>query len=254
MSYNFDNKNMLPTIPMKELGLSDEEVSIYLSLLRSGGAIASTVAKEVGMKRTSVYAVLKGLMQKGFVTMYYRKNKQLYYAEKPMRVANYFEKKLDAFTAIIPVLETLDKKQTQAFGLRFIISLDELKNFYHGVLEEYKGDEYCAIGSTNAWQGLEPDFFVQYRKDRAAAHIKTRILITEESRTVNPDDATLLRRVKFLPEKYRFKSTIDIFHDKVIIVSPELSSLAVVIAVPAMVDVFQGMFDMIWDFCDNNKK
>lgn len=243
---------MLPTIPMKELGLSDEEVSIYLSLLRSGGSIASAVAKDVGIKRTTVYAILKGLVQKGFVTMYYRKNKQLFYAEKPARVAQYFEKKLDAFTAIIPTLEALDKKQAQAFGLRFIETMGELKHFYQDVLQEYKGKQYCAVGSATAWQGLEPEFFVQYRKDRAAANIKTKILITEESKSASPNDATLLREVKLLPKKYAFKSTIDIFKDKVLIVSPELSSLAVVIAIPAMVDVFQGMFDMIWDF--GNKK
>ena len=50
-----------------------------------------------------------------------------------------------------------------------------------------------------------------------------------------------------MPERFKFKSTIDIYADKVLIVSPELSSLAVVIAIPAMVDVFKSAFEMIWE-------
>ncbi len=262
ISYNYDTykiclkilttQRMLPTTALRELGLSDQEAAVYISLLRSGGTIASTVAKDIGIKRTTVYAILKAMAQKGFVTQYYRKNKQLFYAERPERVAHYFEKKVSSFIDIIPALESIEKKDIQIAGLRFIQTMNELKQFYDGILGEYKNKQYCAIGSTVAWQGLEPEFFTSFRKERAAAHIKTKILITEESRKINPDDPTLLREVCYLPEKYQFKSTIDIFKDKVLIVSPELSTLAVVIAIPAMVDVFQGMFDMIWDF--NHKK
>jgi len=238
---------MQPNVAMKELGLTQQESLIYLSLLKTGGNIASNVAREVGIKRTTVYALLKCLAEKGFVTTYYRKSKQLFYAEKPMKVANYYERKLEAFTSMIPMLESLEKKETQKSGLRFIETVEELKRFYAGILTEYKGKQYCVIGSAGAWEGLEPAFFIQYRKDRAKAKIKTRILLTEESRSINPKGAELLRSVKFLPEKYHFKSTIDIFGDRILIVSPELSSLAVVIAIPAMTDIFKGMFEMLWE-------
>ena len=79
---------------LEEMGLSPEESAIYLALLRVGGSIASAVARETGIKRTTVYALLRSLANKGFVMLYYRKNKQLYYAEKPQRVVEYFEKKI----------------------------------------------------------------------------------------------------------------------------------------------------------------
>jgi hypothetical protein len=56
-----------------------------------------------------------------------------------------------------------------------------------------------------------------------------------------------LREFKYLPPIYKFKSTIDIFGDRILIVSPELSSLAVVIAIPAMTDVFKTVFQVLWD-------
>ena len=232
---------------LKDLGLSDQETDVYISLLRSGGAIASVVAKNTGIKRTTVYALLKALSKKGFVTMYYRKNKQLYYAEKPQRVANHYEKKISSFVDLIPSLESLEKKQLNMVGLRFIETLDELKKFYNEILEECKGKDYKIIGTAKYWQGLDKNYFIKYRKDRAKAKIKTKLLLTEESKKDNPKDKNLLRDVKFLSKKYGFKSTMDIFNDKVLIISPELSSLAVVIAVPAMVDIFDAMFNIIWD-------
>ena len=71
--------------------------------------------------------------------------------------------------------------------------------------------------------------------------------LSHDSLKNNDADKSLLREVKFLPEKYKFKSTIDIFKDKVLIISPEISSLAVVLEVPAMVDVFKSVFEITWD-------
>jgi sugar-specific transcriptional regulator TrmB len=232
---------------LQELGLTDQESAVYLSLLKSGGAMASTVARDIGIKRTTVYAILKTMAQKGFITTYYRKSRQLFYAEKPARVADYFSKKVASFVEVIPALESLEKKQLKITGLRSIETVAELEKFYEQILVEYKNKEYRAIGNATAWQGLDPEFFIEYRKRRAAANIKTKILITEESKESSPTDSSLKREVKLLPEKHTFKSTIDIFNDKILIVSPELSSLAIVIAVPAMVDVFQCMFDMLWE-------
>ncbi len=232
---------------LKELGLSDIEAHIYCSLLKLGGSLASAIAKDVGTKRTTVYALLKGLAQKGFVTMYYRKNKQFYYAERPARLAAHFEKKLATFTAMIPMLESFDKKQAQTIGLRFIETKEELKKFYAGILHEYKNKEYYIIGSLHGWEDLDPAFFIRYRKDRGNAHIRTKLLLTNDSRKDNPAEPALRREVRYLPKQYAFKSTIDIYKDKILIVSPELSSLAVVIAIPTMTDIFESVFQMLWE-------
>ncbi len=235
---------------LEELGLSSDEAVIYVALLRLGGAIASVVAKETGIKRTSVYALLHSLAKKGFVTMYYRKNKHLYYAEKPQRVAEYYENKINSFAELIPSLEALGKKQLQISGIRLIETVDELKKFYRGVLSEYKNKSYRIIGNSNAWEGIEPDFFKDFRTKRGQKKISTKLLLTHDSQGLNPTKKELLREFKYLPAKYIFKSTIDIFDDKILIVSPELSCLAVVIAVPAMIDVFKIIFQLIWDFTE----
>lgn len=238
---------------LQNLGLSDQAARVYLTLLKIGGSRASAVARATGMKRTTVYPILRSLSQKGFVMMYYRKSQQFYYAQKPVRVMGLLEKKIDAFASVIPLLESLEKKQTLDIGLRFIETKEELEEFYQGILMEYKGRSYRVISSAKEWQNIDPDFFIEFRKDRGAARIRTRLLLSADSREINPEDPTLLRDYRFLPEKYPFQSSIDIFDDKVLVVSPFLSSLAVVIAIPAMVDIFGSIFEMLWEVTPDPK-
>lgn len=238
---------------IKELGLDDNEVSIYLALLKIGGSQASVVAKELGIKRTTIYPILQSLAAKGMVNVYFRKNRHFYYAQKPNRVVGLFKKKIESFESIIPLLESMEKKQVMTMGLRFIETVEELKQFYNGILDEYKNKEYYIIGNGQSWEDLEPDFFIQYRKNRGKYNIKTKLLLTSNFKIQNPTEKELKREWKFLPEKYQFQSTIDIFDDKILIVSPEISSLAVVIAVPAMTDIFKAVFEMLWEMLPEEK-
>lgn len=230
------------------LGLSKQEAGVYLAGFKLGGGTATAIAKEVGMQRTAVYPILKTLAEKGLTMIYFRGSRKVFSFQKPNRVAEMFSHKLEMFNKLIPAIEALDKKQAQAFGLRFIESKDELEKFYEEILDEYKHKEYYAIGNANAWESIDPEFFIAFRKKRAQNNIQTKLLLSSDSIKLNVSLSNdLLREFKYLPEQYKFKSTIDIYRDKVLIISPEISSLAVVIAIPAMVDIFKSMFEIIWD-------
>lgn len=232
---------------MLEIGLSTQEAETYLALLKLGGSTATNLAKEIGFKRTTVYPVLKSLAEKGCVFVYFRKSKRYYYAQKPGKLVNLLEKKVEFFNSALPLFESLDKKQAQVMGLRFIETKEELKQFYENILAEYKNKNYRVIGNAYEWESIDPEFFAYYRKNRGRLNIKTRLLLSADSEGVNPTDKILLREFKYLPEKYKFKSTMNIFNDKILIISPHISSLAVVIAVPVMVDIFKSMFEIIWE-------
>ncbi len=238
---------------LKNLGLTDPETTVYLSLLKLGNAEAGIVAKDTGIKRTTMYDILSSLTKKGFATVYFKKNKRTFYPQKPQRIISLFEKKLEAFQNIVPQLQMFDKKQTQALGLRLIQTKAELEQFYLGVLSEYKNGTYCDIGNAVAWEVLAPDFFHAFRKDRAKHNIHTRLLLTHDSQPYNPTEASLLRSYRYLPDTLHFNSMIDIFPDKILIVNPYLATLGVVIAIPAMVDIFQSIFDFLWELVENEK-
>lgn len=232
---------------LRDIGLSNHEADAYLALVKLGESTAAGLAKEMGIKRTSVYAILQSLSNQGFAESLIRRNKSYYVPAKPEKLASRFEEKLETFRSIIPSLETMEKKEARAFGLRLIETSAELETFYRDILDEYRGKEYRIIGNAVSWEGIDEDFFIQFRKERAARGIRTKLLLSADSRANNPTDAALLREFKYLPEKYAFESTIDIFDDTILIVNPKMQSLAIVIATPVVVDIFRSMFDMLWD-------
>lgn len=239
-----------------DFGLTEQEAQAYLTLFKLGGATASVLAKEAGLKRTTIYPILKALSQKGCVLVYFKKNQHHYYAQNPNKLASLLQKKVEFFNSIIPMFESMEKRQAKSIGLRFIETKEELESFYNDVLHEYKNKKYLVIGNTNEWESIDPEFFANYRKERAKLNTKIKLLLSTDSQITNPAEKSLLREYKYLPEKYNFKSTMNIFDDKVLITSPSQSSLAVVIAVPAMVDIFKSMFEIIWNSMpvENNDK
>jgi sugar-specific transcriptional regulator TrmB len=234
-------------IALKSLGLSHQEAKMYLAVFKLGEPTAAQSTKEAGIQRTAGYPILKSLAEKGLIDVYMKKSRKVFHAQKPSRLSEMFSRKLENFNHLIPEIESLDRRQAEILGLRFIESKNELKNFYEEILAEYKDKQYYIIGNANAWEAIDPEFFVKFRKNRANENIKTKLLLSSDSARINPVEKELLREFKYLPEKYGFKSTIDIYNDKILVISPNISSLAVVIAIPAMVDVFKSMFEIIWD-------
>ena len=52
---------------LKQLGLGEKEIDIYLSILKQGKVRATALARSLGLKRTTVYSVAKELVEKGLI-------------------------------------------------------------------------------------------------------------------------------------------------------------------------------------------
>jgi sugar-specific transcriptional regulator TrmB len=233
---------------LKDLGLSDQEIEVYISLLKTGGSDATSLSKQANIKRTTVYPILERLIKQNMVTAYEQGKKRFYSPIAPSRLASLFEMKIKNLFKVVPFLEKLKAENIKAYGIRMIQSKKDLRSFYTDILEEYKNKEYHIIGSTPTWLNTDKEFFIDYRKRRAMNNTKVRLLLSADSKKIiGLEDPSLLREHKYLPEKYVFKSTIDIFDDKIIIIGPSVDALAVVIEIPPMVDVFRSAFQILWD-------
>ena len=236
------------TAILKEIGLSEQEINVYIGLLKTGGSDATTLANEIGIKRTTVYPILEKLISSEIVTSLEQGKKRLFVPIKPSKLISLYERKVQTLSKIVPMLENMQGKLTEGYGVRFIRSKKEFETFYENVIDEYRGREYFIIGNAGAWLNIDRDFLIDFRKRRAAANISAKILLSSDSKgEQGQQDKSLLRDFKYLPEKYIFKSTIDIYDDKVIIIGPEVKAMAVVIDIPPMVDIFRSIFMALWE-------
>lgn len=142
------------------------------------------------------------------------------------------------------IQELIDKAQTQGKGVSFLNTSDQLKRFYLDGLERYK--EWRALASIEDWLPVDQDFLQDFRLKLNEKGINIRVIFKKSGLQYEPGNLKH-RYVKVVPDSYKFRSSIDILEDKILIMNPHLSVLGIVIEGEALVDVFIDMFDLLWD-------
>ena len=92
---------------LKEFGLSDNEIEIYICLLKTGTSNANKIAKIIGMKRTTTYDNLSFLMSKGIVSTITKDKVQYFEASDPENIIALLEEKKGKINKIVPELKRL---------------------------------------------------------------------------------------------------------------------------------------------------
>lgn len=114
---------------LQQVGLSNKEILVYMTLLSGGPSSVRKLAKETNTNRGSVYDTLKALQTHGLVGMYQKHKKQFFLAEDPEKL-----------------LDVVEHRERSITSLRRGVSelLPELKSLYvHGgmkpVVKYYEG-------------------------------------------------------------------------------------------------------------------
>ncbi|PIN76284.1 hypothetical protein COV18_00015 [Candidatus Woesearchaeota archaeon CG10_big_fil_rev_8_21_14_0_10_37_12] len=91
---------------LKELGLSDGQITVYSAVLELGTSTLSTIQKKTGIGRRNIYDNLNKLIEKGFVTYIIKEGKKAYTCTHPNKIQEDIEIKKKA-------LEQLEKQIPQ---------------------------------------------------------------------------------------------------------------------------------------------
>ena len=80
---------------LKIVGLSDNEVSIYLALLELGKGTVSEISRKATLNRTTGYDVLNRLTTKRLISISGKEPKQEYVAESPDQLERFIVEELE---------------------------------------------------------------------------------------------------------------------------------------------------------------
>ena len=95
---------------LKEIGLADNEIKIYLALLKNGAMNPLNIAKITELHRGYVYDSLERMQVKGIVTSLTINKKKHFQAVSPTKILDHMRLKITNFEEIIPKLNSLQKK------------------------------------------------------------------------------------------------------------------------------------------------
>ncbi|MFH1307725.1 MAG: helix-turn-helix domain-containing protein [archaeon] len=90
---------------LTELGLSQNEAKVYVSLLKLGVTTTTYVAKESKLHRSNVYDSMKKLVEKGLASYIKKEKVTLYEACNPKFFLNILKEREEKFREIMPQLE-----------------------------------------------------------------------------------------------------------------------------------------------------
>ncbi len=103
---------------LKNFGLSEKEIAVYLALVELGSSSVRTISEKAKVNRGTTYDILKSLINMGIISYYNKKSKQYFMAERPETLLAVIDKKQEDLAEVkanieenIPLLKTLFEKQ-----------------------------------------------------------------------------------------------------------------------------------------------
>jgi len=230
----------------KELGLTDNEVRIYLLLLKFGMMNPSTISQKLGLHRAYIYDALERMQEKEVVNSILKDNKKNFQATSPDNLIELLKLRLENFQKIVPDLmkvAELKKEETK-------VELHKGKRVYRILLKDLisslrKNEEAYLIGIDEdiLLTEVEPIYLKQYLQAIKLKNIKEKIIIKKGGKKLR--DPNL--QYKKIDEKYIGKTAQIIYNNKIAIFIPGTPYYLIIIENKEVAETYKKQFSLLWN-------
>ncbi|MBI2355787.1 MAG: TrmB family transcriptional regulator [Candidatus Doudnabacteria bacterium] len=202
---------------LKEIGLSDKEIAVYLSLIELGPSPVRNVATHARINRGTTYDALKKLLEEGLVNYLDKSTHQYFVASQPEKIINLIKQKQDQLESLkqsaqdgLAELKLMFEKRGGKPVARFYEGPEGIRMILEDVLQTLeKSDDkiYYAYSSAgirkNVYEAM-PDF--SKRRIKQEISVKT-ISLSEGGHLVGLDER------KWMPtSKKDLKATYELIY------------------------------------------
>lgn len=237
--------------PLKKIGLTDSEIKIYLTLLKTGSTTTGTLTKETKLHKSRVYECLHRLIDKGLVGSMVQDFAKYFSATHPGRLLDYLDEKkkqIDAekeeITKIIPQLlqeQRYLQEETEALVFK---GKEGIKTIHFDIIKHAKGILY--IGAKGKVIEEIKYFFENYEKLRVGKKISQKLLCTKELKEKILKNRALTE-YRYLPPHWNTKNVIFIYADKVVNVIWLEEPIAVMCKNGEVANSYRLIFNSLWE-------
>ena len=241
---------------LQDIGLTDKESLVYLSLLAVEHASVLDLANKTKIKRPTVYVVLESLSKKGLVSETTVGKKTHYHAEPPERLETFVERQKIALEEsqkvlkdIIPQIKSVARDSGERPVVKYfegregIISAND--ELFAGI--EQGGEKVTYLIYP---KDLVEDIFTdkereKYRSMRISQDIKSKSIYSSEKGD-KPSDSTG-DRIKIDGKRYPITCDISIYKDRVRISILEEKLSGIFIRSKDFAETLKSVFKLAFD-------
>lgn len=240
---------------LAKIGLDNNEIKIYLTLLKEGALLAGTIADKTQIHRRTVYDALNKLLKKGIITYSILNGKKHFQAVNPDRLLLFLKEKKTRVeeeekevTNILQQLKELFKTPKTRIHAEIFTGKEGVKSVMELILKEKK--EWLSIGATGTGLIVFPFYLKHFSKKREKLKIKRKVLIaqTKEGKEYFKElKKQKFVNVKFLPKNIKQPQTIWVFGDKIAILLVSLDQpIVFLIDNNEISNSFKDYFNWMW--------
>jgi sugar-specific transcriptional regulator TrmB len=234
---------------LQSLGLNSKEAKIYLALLELNEGHPSTISRKSGIKRPTTYVILEQLTKHGLVSHVKKSSGVLYRAVDPRKLIEEEKNKINALEDSLPELMSLGAK----FGATPQMSVYEGQKGLIQIMEETLNTSehlLCWCDVEIATGTILSDYFPYYLKKKVQKGIWLKGIFTYNQSGLRhkKNQNEEFREVYLVPkEKFPFKNEINIYDDKVAIISHQ-DEIGVIIQNQNIADSQKAIFNLAFEY------
>ena len=243
----------MDTAVLKSIGLTENEIKIYIVLLKGGSATAYELSQKTGIYRTHIYDKLEQLMEKGLVTHNYQAAKKYFQATSPEKIKHYIEEKKKELELkekqidiLLPQLKAMADLPEEDTRVEVFKGKEGLKYFLKDIIKTKKEVLVTGIDDSKYNETL-PIFMEQYFRDLKLNKITERIITIEKTKAFRFNKKLApTTKYRFLEEKQFNPTNTFIYGDKIVIVSWGTPITATMIKNKGVAETYRNYFNLLW--------
>ena len=225
---------------LENIGLSQNEITVYLTLTDAGSVKAGRISKLAKMDRSSVYNALQMLLDKGLVSFVLIGKVKWFQAVGPRRILEYLKEQEEDVKHIVAHLQERHQRHKVEGQVRLFKGIKGVKSVFLDIIRTGK-DNYV-FGSEGQFSERMPDFAYQFDRMKKEKGIHTQMLLRKGRTELDSKTSVHL----YLPGVSESPAVTNIYGNKIAIIIWTDEPEAVVIENAAAAQAYRSYFDVMW--------
>lgn len=243
---------------LRDLGLTDKEPEIYAELVKTSGVQpASTIARKLGMNRTTVYKTLLKLAKLGLVTKTMQHGITCFLAEDPEKALedllikrrNQLDDLNKSFTQMLPEIKNMQQHELLMPKMRYYEGAEGVMRVYEDTLVE--GETIYSFENVQSMDPMIKDYlFDSYLPRRIEKEIFAHVITPKNPENIQfrEEDKECMRETRFFSKnQFPIEVEINVYGQKTAFFSYKTEELfAVILESPAIANSMKAIFNLCW--------
>ncbi|MBD3249072.1 hypothetical protein GF336_03430 [Candidatus Woesearchaeota archaeon] len=235
---------------LERLGLTRNEIAVYISLLELGTSTAGPITKKSELHSSRVYESLNKLAEKGLVSFVIKNNRKYFSASDPDNLLDIVDEERRAIEEILPELNILKKQKKEEESSTIYEGYKGVRNVYDSIIRILKkGDEILVFGASGQDESfMSNTYFKEYTQRRIKKGIKMRIIFNADAKDTGNFYSRLKNtKVRYMPPNMKTPAAVDIFSNNIgILVLKPLPKIFLITS-KEVASSYRSFFEMLWE-------